>query len=520
LQVFREAFLRDYTGPVLWALFLVLSSQLARGQTISSQSPATLDVTGLRKYVQERMVAGAIPSIAISVVQDHRILWEEGFGLANRENQIFANANTPFYLASITKAITGTAIMVLRDQGKINLDHPVNEYLGKAKVHSPMWNAAEATVRRVATHTAGLTTYNRKCAIRDAQCEVSTDTAIRRYGILFWPPGDHFDYSNLGYGILGEVVSHASGESYADFLRDEVFHPLGMQDCFLGIETASSNTIAAQYDSSSHARTPAQISDTPGASSAHCSVHDLALFGMFALGDQLATQKRILSNASRQMMFNPTVETGDGERYGFGWSLQPDHHGYVGLFAQGGTSDSFAVLQMIPSEKIAVAVIANTGTTVPFEIVDKILSELLPRYRESLDQESLASKKPVTQRRDASTVTSNSLVGNWSGSLQTWKGEVPLAIEISSPRQVRARWASDQWMTASDVDISDTRFYCVFRGRIETPDASQSLTDIELELYLRGKSLVGAGTTKDGAQLPHWVRLERSSTKDAHNPAQ
>ncbi len=488
-------------------LFFALASTLFYRQTTPQRKPTTeLELTSLRKYVREQMAAAQIPSVAISVTQGNKVLWEEGFGLADRERRISATPHTSFYLASVTKAITGTAVVTLQDRGKINLDHPVNEYLGAAKVHSPMWNPAEATIRRVATHTAGLTTYNRKCALQDLVCKVSLDTAIRRYGILFWPPGDHFDYSNLGYGILGEVVSRVSGKSYSEFLREEVFRPLGMVDCFLGTDGDGLKQIAVQYDSFSHARTPAQLSDTPGASSAHCSVHDLALLGMFALGEHLPNQKRILSDTSLQLMLIPTVETGDGERYGFGWSLQPDHHGYVGVYAQGGTNDSFAVLQMVPSEKIAVAVIANTGTTIPFEIVDKILSDLLPRYRENL-----ANQKTAQLREDTRAAIPTSLVGSWAGALHTWKSTVPLALEISRSRQAQVKWGDSQWTTASDVDIAGPRFYCLIHDQVGTPDAPQSPTDVELELYLHGAVLVGAGTTKNGAQLPYWVQLQRST---------
>lgn len=506
-----EAYLLKCTGLVRWALFLVIGPASLHCQTARLHGQLRAEeILSLKEYVQDRMSAGQISAIAISIVHGHKILFEQGFGLADREKRVPASPHTPFYLASVAKAITGTAVMVLQDQGRINLDHPVNEYLGDAKVHSPMWNAAEATVRRIATHTAGLTTYNRKCEIQDPQCEVSTDTAIRRYGILFWPPGEHFDYSNLGYGILGEVVSRVSGKSYADFLRDEVFRPLGMKDCYLGTGNASARPIAAQYDSSSHARTPVQLSDTPGASSVHCSVHDLALFGAFALGEHFPFQRGILSRAALQVMLHPTVDAGDGQRYGFGWSLQPDHHGFTGLYAQGGTNDSFAVLQVIHSEKIAVAVIANTGTTAAFDIVDKILSDLLPRYRETLSRE-----KPVGPQPKAKPLISSTMIGRWAGALQTGKGSVPLVLEVSPYLQVRAKWAGGQWMTASDVDIAEPRFYCVIHGQIGTPDAPQSLSDVELELYLRGGTLVGAGTTRDAVQLPYWVELKQPPMQQA-----
>ena len=471
---------------------------------LSSKPNSDLDVVEIQKYIRERMNAESIPSIAVAVARNGRIVYEEAFGMADRENHISATPRTPFYVASVTKAITGTAIMLLRERNLVDLDRPVNDYLGQAKVHSPMWDASQATVRRVAAHTAGLTTYYRKCPVHDANCIASTDTAIRRYGVLFWPPGDHFDYSNLGYGILGEVISHMSRKPFANFLHDEIFQPLDMQDCFLGPEEKPG--AAAQYDSHSHIRTSPELSDTPAASSVRCSVHDLALFGMFALHERLPDQQQILSESSLNMMLDPTIDKGDGDRYGFGWTLQPSFHGYIGLYAQGGTSDSFAVLQSIPSERICVAVLANTGTVAPMDIADRILGNLLPQYRE----------RPVRSGNETSTTqtqhpNSAALAGNWSGEIETWKGRVPLEIKISGNGDIKTRLNHREWNHARDASVTDSSAYFLVQGNIKTTDAPHSPCDLEVELYLRGKDLLGAATTKDGVQLPSWVHLHRPS---------
>ena len=449
------------------------------------------------------MRADSVPSVAIAVVQNGSIIYEEGFGLADRENAIPATPHTAFYVASVTKAITGTAIMLLHERNLIDLGRPVNDYLREAKVHSPKWDASQATVRRVADHTAGLTTYYRKCPLNDPNCVASTETAIRRYGVLFWPPGDHFDYSNLGYGILGEVVSHVSKKPYEDFLHHEIFQALGMNDCFLGPQDKSG--AAAQYDSRSHARTPPEISDTPAASSARCSVHDLALFGMFALRERVPGQQQILSETSLHTMLSPTVDKGDGDRYGFGWTLQPNLRGFVGLYAQGGTSDSFAVLQLIPAERIGIAVIANTGTTVPMDVVDRILSDLLPQYR---NQPKHAENAPSGALEHPN---STALDGNWSGEIQTWKGRIPLDIAIPEQGEIKVRIGRHDWVAARNADLDKASVYFLARGDVETPDAPHIPYDLEVELYLRGKELIGAATTKDGTQLPSWVRLEPAS---------
>src|SRR5207302_808441 len=117
----------------------------------------------------------------------------------------------------------------------------------------------------------------RNCYADQPDCR--SDETIQRYGVLFWRPGDRFDYSNLDYGILGEAVAHVSGKSYADFLSDEIFKPLGMTHSSLGLATGLNKDAAVRY-SSLYGRRPPSLSTTPGGSGVYGSAHDLALFAM------------------------------------------------------------------------------------------------------------------------------------------------------------------------------------------------------------------------------------------------
>ena len=184
--------------------------------TAAAVKPArqrTPDFAPVRRYILDAMAKANVPSVAVAVSQHGRIIWEEAFGFADVEHQIRATPHTPYGLASVSKILTATSIMILAEQGKLNIDRPVNDYLGPAKLSSPKWDVNEATVRRVATHTAGLTTYDSVCYEDEPDCDRSEADMISRNGIVFWQPGDHFDYSNLGYGVLDQVVEHVSGES-------------------------------------------------------------------------------------------------------------------------------------------------------------------------------------------------------------------------------------------------------------------------------------------------------------------
>ena len=127
------------------------------------------------------------------------------------------------------------------------------------------------------------------------------DESIRRYGILVRPPGEAYEYSNFGYGILGHILARTSGKTYADFMRKEVFEPLGMTRTMILTEPGRVDNVAAKYDAAKK-ELPVSDFDHQGASAAYASVHDLVRFGMFRLGDEIPGQKRILKGETLAAM--------------------------------------------------------------------------------------------------------------------------------------------------------------------------------------------------------------------------
>src|SRR5215203_235330 len=144
-QIFRVKFA---------ALILLGSLSIPAFPQTQSNTPEKPDFSQVRKLIQEQLATTSIPSISVAVVRRGEIIWEEGFGFADRENHIPATAHTMYYLASVSKTITATAVMILSERKRIDLDHPINDYIKPARLRSPLWDPDEATVRRVANHTA------------------------------------------------------------------------------------------------------------------------------------------------------------------------------------------------------------------------------------------------------------------------------------------------------------------------------------------------------------------------------
>ncbi|MBE9533404.1 MAG: beta-lactamase family protein, partial [Proteobacteria bacterium] len=238
------------------ALFLLMLVVILITACIGSPTPtpvptataADADPFGsVRVHIEQLVADGEVPSMAIAVARDGEIIWEEGFGLVDRERSIPATEHTSYPLASISKPLTATGLMILVERGLVNLDSPINDYLGDVKLQARVGDAAEATVRRVASHTSGLPLHAPHFYSDELYGPPPMDETIHHYGNLVTAPGERYQYSNLGYGLLGNVISRLSGESYTDFMHEEVFVPLGMDHTSVYVGPSLEDGQAVKY---------------------------------------------------------------------------------------------------------------------------------------------------------------------------------------------------------------------------------------------------------------------------------
>jgi CubicO group peptidase (beta-lactamase class C family) len=211
---------------VLLIGFMVSSAGLGSGfgrKSIPAPSPERF--AKVRAMILETLENSGVPSISIAAAENGKIVWEESFGYADKEKKIKATPNSLYALASISKAFTGTALMVLADRKLLDLDKPVNDYLGEAKLTAHVGSADQATLRRMLCLEAGMPMHWNIFHATERAHPPSQDESIRRYGIIVNEPGREYVYSNFAYGVLDRVISHVSGKRYAEFMKDEVFKP-------------------------------------------------------------------------------------------------------------------------------------------------------------------------------------------------------------------------------------------------------------------------------------------------------
>ena len=335
-------------------------SSLAAQSTTRVQRPVPTDTRfeGIRLLIRQLMEEQALPSVAIAVAQNGDIIWEEAFDWADRERMIAATPHTMYSLASISKPITATGLMKLVEQGKVDLDRPANEYLGAGKITGLAGDAARATVRRILSHTAGLPLHYQFFYENAGYDRPSMDETITRYGILVNPPEEVFEYSNLGYGIVDHIIARVSGQSYADFMRTEVFAPLGMMRTSIHIGPGLEPFAAARYDSKLQP-IPFYDFDHPGSSAVFSSAHDLVRFGMLHLKTRLPDQRRILADSTINGMQRIATPGDTAAGYGLGWDITENDYGYRRISHGGGMPGVSTILNLYPSENLTIVVMTN-----------------------------------------------------------------------------------------------------------------------------------------------------------------
>jgi serine beta-lactamase-like protein LACTB, mitochondrial len=334
-------------------LGLWLGTATARAQSATGLPADT--IANIEKAVSMQMSKEDIPGLSLAVVMDRQLRWSNGYGLADVENFVPAKASTVYRLGSISKPITATAVMQLVERGKLDLDSPVQKYC--SVFPRKPW---PITSRELLGHLGGIRHYNEKeqrVEYTEHFDSVASGLAVFKDDPLLAEPGTQFHYSSFGYNLLGCVVEGASGQSFVDYIRENIFVPAGMDHMQVDSVFALIPNRARGYtlgnDGSLH-NSELMDSSYKIPSGGLCSTAlDLARFAI-----AIETGK-LLKPETLAEMFTP-VKTRDGKEteYGFGWGIG-QLNGARTVGHSGGQSGVSTFLLLLPEKGLAVAVMCD-----------------------------------------------------------------------------------------------------------------------------------------------------------------
>ena len=359
---------------VLGLSFLSLSNRLlAQDGKLSSAKQAQLEAA-----IAKFRTANSPPGISAAVVEHGAFVWAAGFGMADLENEVPATALTLYRLGSISKSLTAVGAMQLWEQGKLDLDAPVQQYCPEFPQKQIV-----ITTREVLGHLGGIRHY-RSSSPDDAEVyNVKHFDDPIEAGLRFFEndplvdrPGNHFHYSTQGYTLVGCVMQGAASEKYVVYMHDRVFLPAHMgetvaDDRYAIIhhrtrfyqKTESGQVVNADFLDSSYKIPGGGWLSTAG---------DLARFEVAMLKDQL------LHRATRDLMWTP-LKPADGseDTYGLGWDVRREAGirtvvGHDG--SQQGTSTAFLIA---PEQQAGVVVLINEEEVDAHALAEDLLQIVL-----------------------------------------------------------------------------------------------------------------------------------------------
>jgi CubicO group peptidase (beta-lactamase class C family) len=339
------------------ALFLALLFAAARARAASPSAGRDAEsIEASRRLIEKWMHETGAPAALVTVSRGGRTIWSEAFGCASLELQVPASPRTRFRIGSVSKPLTSTAMALLVEDGKLDLDAPVQRYVPDFPV-----KAWPITTRQVAGHLSGIRHY----VAGEFENQRHFDTvraglAMFEKDALIFEPGSKYGYSSHGYNLLSAVLEGASGERYLDLMDRRVFGPAGMK------ETAADDPFrivpnrAAFYtreDASGDVRNVLWVDNSyKWASGGFVSTtEDLVRFANVLAAGQLVKPETL-------RLLWTSLETRDGKEtgYGLGWSVAPDEKGRQRVWHSGGAQGGTAYLLLYPDEGLVVAMLVNS----------------------------------------------------------------------------------------------------------------------------------------------------------------
>ena len=351
------------------------------------------DYSYTKKYItwmiEREMEDADVTGLSIALVDDQQVVWQQGFGYADKQAGIRATPDTLYHLGSIAKVFTATAAMQLDEQGKLDINRPLRTYLPEFSIRSRVGGIDKITPRNIMTHHSGLPcNWVHGMSERNPGPFTEVVTAVKDE-YMAYPPDYVFAYSNLGVTLLGASIEKQSGECFACYMSRHLLLPLGM----------THSEFAARIPGKSYDRgreiEALPLRDLPSGGLIS-SAGDIAHFMQMIFADGKYGGRQILAPESLREMFrvqNANVPLDFDFKMGLGWMLSGLDVPRAGTVAShGGTTLNYhSLMAVLPEQKLGVVVLSNSVTAEA--MISKIATETLRHALEAKRGITLPAKE-------------------------------------------------------------------------------------------------------------------------------
>ena len=344
------------------ALFLLLIAG-----SCFAQETATLEqrFAFLVEKLEAKRVEYHIPGMALAVVLDDKIVLEHSFGVSNMEEELAVTADTLFAIGSVSKSFTSAAIGVLADEGRMDFDAPITEYLPWFVLPIDGEAGEEVLVRDLLSHQTGFTRMH-FIAMNNS---LSPEEALR--AVVLAEPWKEFRsaflYNNMQYVASGFAAGEVAGSDWNTVIKERLFTPIGMEHSYTskkGVPEDQAVTLGYQWDEETegYKTYPLRTIDNIGpAGSILSTAGDMGRYIRFQLGRGLIGDKRVLSNSQHEELWKERIKIAPSMGYGFGWMLHTDD----GVVEHGGNvRGGCAQVAMFPEDDLGFVLLMNVSASI------------------------------------------------------------------------------------------------------------------------------------------------------------
>ncbi len=327
-----------------------------------------------------RSYTGEVPGAALMLIKDGRILHQKGYGLADLEARIPVSASSNFRLASVSKQFTAASILILAEKKLLHLNQPLTAFFNDFPAYG-----AGITIRHLLTHTSGIPDYEdfvSDTAFHPQVMDQGVLDILREQGQPYFKPGTRYRYSNSAYALLALIVEQVSGKAYPEFLKENIFIPLGMNNTLAYINGVEEPVQRAYGYSRSNEgawkrKDQSSTSAVLGDGGIYANLED-----MFKWDQSLYTEKILPFNRWKEVFTPAVLNDGELVNYGFGWHLKTNSRGEQVHFHTGSSTSFRNIYYRIPERRLSLVLLTNRNEPAEFLMVT-LAEKLLEAIPES-----------------------------------------------------------------------------------------------------------------------------------------
>src|SRR5215211_3709986 len=356
-------------GGVLALALALLADRPVRRNSAPDKTPQSDTFEEIDAHIERQMERLNVPGATLAIVEDDKIVHLRGFGQARPGGEA-PTPQTPFFIGSLTKSFTALAVMQLVEDGKVELDAPVQRYLPWFRVADPR-AFAQITVRHLLNQTSGLPQLSGLRPLVDFDDSPgASERQARALStlVLSRPVGSAWEYSNMNYNLLGLIVEVASGESYEAYVQEYIFAPLQMTHSYTSQAEARENGMAVGHRywfaiPFAEPNLPMPRGSLAGGELISSS-EDMARYLIAHLNEGRYDNTQILSAAGMDELHHPAVDAKamgiSFGQYGMGWIIEETGRTKI-VWHAGTCPDFFAYMAILPEQEKGVILLVNAN---------------------------------------------------------------------------------------------------------------------------------------------------------------